>query len=375
MSGFRIPEWRFPEWRYIALDKKQRIKLESVNVEELVQSWEQKKMPPGDRLWELRRGMKIPTYIQQKQDMRTEVLDSDIPLGMLCMHPPDEAVTLLHAAKIGLDSLFVDVPESAKKFGDYLQHIDQTRPYYVYNNKGLGYTTFNYYSSEEYRTYGRVSSPKNFLGFLKSQSRFAVIDQFVSIYLKRVAQYFCGYADVTSDNVDRIISQGDLCIIKYDDQKGMHQHIDSMLRCDATVFTIGVGRDVVYDMSRALGRNKGDPVSMIRSSNPEGTMMVLDGEARYKWTHGIPYSKAPNGIKYTIHLCFFHTAELIDRIGRCEELDTDMYSIPSDTKIGAHHHSLLGLLMKLENTRINTHIPERIKRPGLPRLHPRPGWL
>ena len=87
-------------------------------------------------------------------------MDRGAPLGMLCMHPPDEAVTLLYAAKIGIDSLFVDVPESAKKFGDYLQHIDQTRPCYVYNNKGLGYTTFNHYSSEEYRTYGRVSSPE-----------------------------------------------------------------------------------------------------------------------------------------------------------------------------------------------------------------------
>lgn len=41
----------------------------------------------------------------------------------------------------------------------------------------------------------------------------------------------------------------------------------------------------------------------------------------------------------------------------------------------AHHHSLLALLMQLEHTCIDTHIPDRIKRPGLPRVHPRPGWL
>ena len=167
----------------------------------------------------------------------------------------------------------------------------------------------------------------------------------------------------------------------------MYMHIDGLLRSDATVFTVGVGRDVVYDMTRALGRNKDDKVSIIRSSNPEGTMMVLDGEARYKWTHGIPGSRAHNGVKYTIIVRLFHTAGLVRPIGKCIEFNTEMYSITSSTEpvpglktrsnpqIGAQHDSLLGLLTELENTCIQTHIPERIKRPGLPRLHPRPGWL
>lgn len=384
MSGFTIPEWR-----YIALDKGQRKKLENVSVEEFVKSWEEKKMPPGDRIWELRRAMKVQTFIQQKEDMRTKVLD--IPLGLVCMHPPNTAATMLRGTNVALDSLFANVKESEKKFDDYLRNIHQTRPNYVFAKQEIGYTTFNYCSHEDYEKYGRVSSPKNFRGFLKSKSEFAAIDQFVSIYIERIAQYFCGSADATRDNIARIEQiineRGDLVIIKYEDQKGMDQHIDSMLRSDATVFTIGVGRDVVYDMSRAIGRKKGDEVSIIRSSNPEGTMMVLDGEARYKWTHGVPHSHKQNGTKYTIHICFFHTAGLTHSIGKCKELDTDMYSTTaytqpeserrtrSDANIGAQHDSLLGLLMQLEHTCIDTHIPERIKRPGLPRLHPRPGWL
>jgi hypothetical protein len=383
MSGFTIPEWR-----YIALDKRQRKKLEKVDVQEFVKSWEENKTLPGDRIWELRRAMKVQTFIQQKEDMRRKVLD--FPLG-LCMHPPDTAATMLRVTNVALDSLFANVKESETKFDDYLRNIHQTRPNYVFAKEEIGYTTFNYCSHEDYEKYGRVSSPKNFRGFLKSESEFVAIDQFVSIYIERIAQYFCGSADATPDNIariQRIINEcGDLVIIKYEDQKGMSQHIDSMLRSDATVFTIGVGRGVVYDMSRAIGRNKGDEVSIIRSSNPEGTMMVLDGEARYKWTHGVPHSHKQNGTKYTIHICFFHAAGLTKCIGKCEELDTDMYSTPAYTRsesekktssnenIGAQHDSLLGLLMQLENTHIQTHIPERIKRPGLPRLHPRPGWL
>lgn len=323
MSCFTIPEWR-----YIALDKAQRNKLEKVNIKEFVKSWEKRKMPPGDRIWELKRAIKVQTFMQQKEDMRTTVLD--IPLGVLCMHPPDEAANLLSAVNVGLDSLFANIEQSAKKFDNYLSRIHQTKPNYVLVKKDMGYDTFNYCSPEDYEKYGRVSSPKNFRGFLKSESEFAVIDQFLSIYMKGIARYFCGSVDVTSDNISHIEEiindKGDLTIIKYEDKKGMAHHIDSILRADATVFTIGVGRDVVYDMSRAIGRNEGDKVSIIRSSNPEGTMMVLDGEARYKWTHSIPHSHEQNGIKYTIHLSLSSTSGLTYPIGKCKELDTDMHS-------------------------------------------------
>jgi hypothetical protein len=138
---------------------------------------------------------------------------------------------------------------------------------------------------------------------------------------------------------------------------GFGLHIDNVLRADATVFTIGVGRPVVYDMTRVLGRNKGDEVCIIRSSNPEGTMMVLDGEARYKWAHGIP---THNGFKYTLVIRLANTARPVRPIGKCIELNTEMYSIEpepqsetqSNTHIGAHSDLLLDLLMQLKNTLI-----------------------
>jgi len=54
---------------------------------------------------------------------------------------------------------------------------------------------------------------------------------------------------------------------------------DNLRRSDATVFTVGVGREVVYDMTTVIDRKKSQEVSMIRSCNPEGTIIVLDEEA------------------------------------------------------------------------------------------------
>jgi hypothetical protein len=59
---------------------------------------------------------------------------------------------------------------------------------------------------------------------------------------------------------------------------GMWMQIDKLRRSDVTVFTVGVGREVVYDITRVIDRKKGQELSMIRSNNAEGTMVVLDEE-------------------------------------------------------------------------------------------------
>lgn len=383
-----------PEWRYIALEPHQRKQFASEKMDKLVESWEANQTPTGIRIALMKYELNTKTWIHQKRDIRRKVLD--VPSGFMCMHPPDNAKALLRSANAALDSLFANIKRSEKKFDDYLRPMNKTSPSYTYERKDLGITSFNYCSPQDYMKYGRVSSPKDFRGFLRSEPEFAALDKFVSIYIKAIARYFCGSVDATPENIARIErtinDHGDMDLIKYEDKSGMGQHIDNNLRSDATVFTIGVGRDVVYDMSRAFGRSPKEEVCMIRSSNPEGTMMVLDGESRYMWTHGIPHSEQPSGVKYTIHIGFFHTAGLTARIGYCKELDIPMYrsiayvpplhrtqsppapKTPSNPHIGAQYASLLNLLAQLQ-TPLQPHIPDRIRRPGLPRVHPRPGWI
>lgn len=335
MSCFAIPEWR-----HIALQKGQRNQLKYVNMQAFVKTWTEKKMPANDRIWDLKRAMRIKTFTHQP-DLPKEVLDK--PRGVMCIHAPPETVTLLNAANVALASLFTNVEASEKKYRDYLHHIHgETRSSYVQDRKDAGYTLFNYCTAEDYARHGRLSALSDLRGFWTSQSDFKVLDQFLSVYMKKMAQYFCGSADATPDEVARIEqiinAHGDMTIIKYEDQTGFVMHLDSLIRGDATVFTIGVGRDVVYDMSRAVGRKPDEEVSIIRSSNPEVTMIALDGESRYQWTHGIPHSSKPNGAKYTIHISLSHTAGLTDCIGKCEEIDVPMYSAPA-CKTPSNPHS------------------------------------
>ena len=330
MSCFTIPKWR-----YIAITEEQREKLEEVDVQKLVQDWEENASSAKDRVWDLTQAMKVSTFIEQTEDLERTV--SDIPLGLVCMYTPPQAEKLLSETNKALHSLF-----------EYLK-LEKKEPTMLFIfNRVPGHS--------------QVSKPREMRNFLRNNSKFRVIDDFWSVYMKKIAEYFCRSEEVTPDKIahnEQLMSNhSDMIILKYDDLSGLFMHIDGLQRTDATVFAVGVGRDVVYDMTRALGRNQRDEVSIIRSSNPEGTMMVLDGEARYKWTHGVPESK---GIKYSIIMRIFHTAGLSRSIGTCKELITKMYSMTSsteaepqfetqsNTQIHTQHDSLLDLLMRLEN--------------------------
>lgn len=372
----RMSHFKILEWKHIALTEEQK-KHRMPDIKELVKQWEISNSTPKDRVWDLKKMIKVQTYAEQPCIL-TPV--DDTPANLVCMPPPADAKEMLLETKLALDLFFSHVADSNSKFAAQLHH---ERDNYVVNLAKAGFTIFNFNSTKDYEKHGRVSSPKEIRAFLQSTPEFKVIDDFWSTYMSVLVEHFAATTKLQRSDIESLINDhGDFCIIKYRPGFGLYMHIDNLLRSDATVFTVGLGRKVVYDMTRVIGREPGEPgdsMSIIRSSNPEGTMMVLDGEARYKWGHAIPYSTGKDGVKYTIILRLFHTPELSQVVGECAELRTTMYSTTSSTKaeprIDTHHHSLLGLLMQLENTRINTHIPERIKRPGLPRLHPRPGWL
>ena len=365
-----------PQWKYITLTTEQR-NLRLPDMKELVKKWQISNYTPSERVWDLKEQIKVQTYAEQACTLEPV---HDTPANIVCMPAPVDAKVILLETKLALDLFFSHVADTNSKFAAQLHHA---RNNYVVNLEKAGFTIFNFNPTKDYEKHGRVSSPKEIRAFLQSTPEFKVIDDFWSTYMCVLVEHFAATTKLQRSDIESLINDhGDFCIIKYRPGFGLYMHIDNLLRSDATVFTVGLGRKVVYDMTRVIGREPGEPgdsMSIIRSSNPEGTMMVLDGEARYKWGHAIPYSTGKDGVKYTIILRLFHTPELSQVVGECAELRTTMYSTTSSTKaepqIDTHHHSLLGLLMQLENTRLQTHIPERIKRPGLPRLHPRPGWL
>lgn len=98
--------------------------------------------------------------------------------------------------------------------------------------------------------------------------------------------------------------------LKYRPNDGMNQHIDNLLRSDATVITIGVGRDVVYDMSPVLHRHHKMRGQIARVTLPEGSAVVMNGDVRYHWTHGVPKTQ-DKSTKYTMIWMLHHTDEMI----------------------------------------------------------------
>jgi hypothetical protein len=337
--------FRVPEWRHIALTAKQRETLDAVKMEDLVPSWEERNYSTIDRVWDLKRHIHFDTHIQQEY---TSAQVQDIPSNLVCVHPTDEARQLLPDTKVALDALFQDIQATNTKLSTYLHHKNKK---FVVDHSKDGFVIFNFNYTKDYETHGRVASPNEMRHFLQSCPRFAKIDAFWSKYMDIITQHFTGSAQVSPEErvkIESLINEhGDLCIMKYNPGMGMFMHIDNLLRSDATVFTIGLGRDVVYDMTRVIGRKSDEDVSILRSSNPEGTMMVLDGEGRYKWGHSIPFTT--NGVKYTIILRLFHNKQLSRVIGKCEELNTDMFTMISPSREPTTI-SVASLLRRLQDT-------------------------
>ena len=335
MSSFEVPVWR-----HISLTPTQRQILSAVNMDDLVHSWEKRNYSTIDRVWDLKNQIHFDTHIEQ--EYTTQPIQ-DIPSNLVCVHPTEEAKQLLPATRVALDALFETIQDTNAKLSAQLH---QKNKRFVVDHSKAGFVIFNFNYTKDYEKHGRVASPNEMRHFLQSHPEFAKIDEFWSNYIDIIIHHFTGSAQVSTDRrikFENLINEhGDMCIMKYNPGMGMFMHIDNLLRSDATVFTSGLGRDVVYDMTRVIGRKSHDDVSIIRSANPEGTMMVLDGEGRYKWGHSIPFYKTNHCVKYTIILRLFHNKELSQAIGKCEELNADMFTMISP--------SISRLLQRLQNT-------------------------
>ena len=297
-----------------------------LDIESLAVDWQDKQYNSKERIWDVKRRIRLKTYLSQKHQ---KGIATDIPSHLLCVHAPDKAKSLLGQTKRALDFLFAHILDVNSTYVEMMHH---EKEHYVarYKDRGLVYFPTN--TTHDYERHGRCTTPASFRAFLQSDQRFRVIDDFWAQYMEIILQHLVGSENITDTqraDLENIINeQGTLYLLKYESGAGIWMHIDNLLRSDSTVFTVGIGRNVVYDATRIIGREKESPISLLRTHNPEGTMMVMDGAARYEWAHGVPYdSKKRNGTKYTIILRLFHHEKLSRYVGKCVELDADMYTM------------------------------------------------
>jgi hypothetical protein len=325
---------RVPKFQKLELTDEQRKKLD-LDVPAMLRDWDNNHFTCTERVWSLKKDIAVPTYLSQR------ILDEpvrDVPPNFFCMYPPPEASRKLPDTKAALDFFFSHILNINSKFSALENH---QRDNYIVSYKNVGTVYFPSNALHDYEQHGRCSKPNAMRHLLQSDEKLRAIDDFWGIYMKEIVKHLAGTEKVSErqrERIEDLINEhGDFILLKYAPGCGRTMHVDNLLRSDATVFTVGVGRDVVYDMARLLGRKPGEAPSILRSTNPEGTMMVLDGESRYKWAHGIPCSSQSKGgrdsvkkqTKYTLILRLLHHEELSREIGICKEIGTKMYTMTS----------------------------------------------
>jgi len=318
---------RVPQYQKIELTDEQRQKL-TINMSSLLQYWNKNNFSTTERVWSLKTKVRMNTYMSQRTI--DEPVD-DIPKNLFCMHPPPEAIELLSKTKTSLDFFFSHLLNMNSKFSALQDH---PRANYVREFAKTGLVLFPSNKTKEYELHGQCARPSEFRRLLQSEPKLRVIDQLWSIYQDKIIHHLAGTENVPQRlraRIEELIDEyGDLALLKYAPGVGLWMHLDNLLRSDATVFAVGLGREVVYDMTRVLGQNPDEEPSILRSYNPEGTMMVLDGESRYKWAHGVPGNGQSNAVKktkYSVILRLFHHEELSRDIGYCKEIKTSMYTM------------------------------------------------
>ena len=156
-----------------------------------------------------------------------------------------------------------------------------------YTSRGLTYFPSN--DTKEFIMHGQAVSVHNFREML--HTHYPVIDSFWANYERAICARLCVDQKHLEDS-------GVLTLIRYDPKFGIWMHLDNLNRSDATAFTVGVGRECVYDMAPVLAHlNDRDANSMMRVRFPKGALAVMDGRSRYQWSHGVPYGM--DGVKYT----------------------------------------------------------------------------
>lgn len=91
-----------------------------------------------------------------------------------------------------------------------------------------------------------------------------------------------------------------IILLKYNPKTGIWMHIDNIARYDqGPIITIPIGPEYTYyDFTPTLSDNPNLKPMRIKVKN--GSINIMDGDARMEWAHGLPYDMNYEKTKYTI---------------------------------------------------------------------------
>ena len=333
------------QWQLVRPSTTTTMKLSLPTLYELIRKWNKKnrygKYPARKRLWDIKKvlGDDCNTYIRD----HTEPIPSfsDIPQGFTCFgfdNTSQKNRALLASTLTEFNTLFSSLDVYQKKLGNRthdsrITHQNGTCFWPDFTVQCITNKSLHHHL-EANGCYLPLNT-SNVLSFLE-ENGFQSILQIFNHHYNRVIESiyskseFNGHKDNDIQTLKNHINQhSTLQFLRYDPNVGIKCHIDNLIRSDATVVTIGVGREVVYDLSPILHQEHKLRGVVIRATLPEGSAVVLNDDVRYHWTHAIPYGV--EATKYTIIWKLFHTAEMVNYHMENHKysgiLDCDMYSL------------------------------------------------
>ena len=265
--------------------------------------WNKKgKLTPGVRMYKFKNLLSNCTSSMQD---RTEPLKSqnDIPFGLKCVvfDGFSQARTLL-SAREDLVRLFY----SLKMYNLKLN----VRGVSIIENDGkIFWPSWRVAGIKDKTKRYMPVSTRSVLNFLEKYKFQGILKLFNQHYDDIIANI---YSDkLSKEQIKEYLNKNStMQFLKYDRNTGFNQHIDNLIRCDSTIITIGIGRNVVYDFSPVLHPTHNCRGKLVRLTLPEGSAVVMNDDSRYHWTHGIPQDQ-DDSVKYTIIWILHHTPYMI----------------------------------------------------------------
>jgi len=160
--------------------------------------------------------------------------------------------------------------------------------------------------------------------FTKFSKAMAMLERYEHLHLfcQNYADFLCESLGISKKLFEDEVM---LLLLKYEKEYGLWLHVDNVARTDGVpICTISIGPpDVNVDFIPVV-LPSATKIPMRLNLN-EGDMLMMQGESRYEWAHGIPYGLGSE--KYTVMYKFNRMEEKIKVVGHSRLLDTDMYEI------------------------------------------------
>jgi hypothetical protein len=147
------------------------------------------------------------------------------------------------------------------------------------------------------------------------------MDKILGKYLIKYVVDMLQMFKVPQNKIRELCEKSKIVIARYESNTGLYAHIDLLRRGDGPVVTMSLGADYnVYDMIPLKDNTKS-----LRVYFPLGSIVVLNGEARYEWAHSLPYD-----LKYRENQVRYSVIFLMHNIGSVKKVWSDIYKTHYD---------------------------------------------